>query len=601
MHINLFKKHIHKWIFHHGVSRCLISPKINKSSRFQSSCTNSSKLTYSYVSNPGTWPLLGTTLGEVVNRAEQLYGEREALVSVSQGTRKTFRQFKEESDCVAAGLRSLGLEPGDRVGIWGPNSYEWVLTQFAAAKAGLVLVHVNPAYQARELEYCLNKVAVKALVCDKAFKTSDYYEMLCELAPELPSSATGSLKSARLPHLEKVIVMSEEMLSGTMKFSDLFDAGDSSHVKGLEQLGRRIKFDDPCSIQFTSGTTGLPKAAVLSHHMIANNAYGIGYRAEYHKKHHRICLTVPLYHCFGSVAGAVTSMLFGATCVLPSRGFEPDTAVQSMQDERLTSCYGTPTMFVDILNAQRRKNRDMSSLSTGIMAGAPCPPELVMSVMNELHMKDFLVMYGMTETSPVSFECFPSDPPEVRFSTIGYPSDHTEVKIADHNGQVVPIGEAGEVCIRGYLNFLGYWGDPKKTEEMMGPDRWLKTGDLGIMRPDGYTEIIGRIKEMIIRGGENIYPTEIENFLMELPGVLEAQVFGVPDSRMGEEVVAWIRSKENADLNEEAIRKMCKGKIAHFKIPRYMIFKEEFPTTVTGKVQKFKMREMTIKELNLEG
>lgn len=554
----------------------------------------------SYVSNPGKWPLMGITLGQAVDRAEQLYGEREAVVSVFQGIRKNFAQLREESDHVAAGLLALGLEPGDRLGIWGPNSYEWILTQFAAAKAGLILVHVNPAYKPRELEYCLNKVSIKGLVCDKMFKTSDYYEMLCELAPELPSSPSGILKSAKLPHLERVIMMSEEEKSGTFKFTDLLGAADSSHMKNLEEIkNSRIRFDDPCSIQFTSGTTGLPKAAVLSHHMIANNAYGIGLRAEYNKMHHRINLTVPLYHCFGSVAGTVVGLLFGTTCVLPSRGFEPEAAVKAVEDERLTSCYGTPTMFVDMLNAQRREHRDMSSLSTGIMAGAPCPPELVMAVINELNMKNFQVMYGMTETSPVTFECFPSDPLEVRSTTIGYPADHIEVKIADQNGQVVPIGVAGELCIRGYVNFLGYWGDPQKTEEMIGPDRWLKTGDLGILRPDGYAQIVGRIKDMIIRGGENIYPTEVENFLMELPGVLEAQVFGVPDTRMGEEVAAWIRLTDNAALDEHSIRQLCKGKISHYKVPRYMLFKEKFPTTVTGKTQKYVMREVTIKELNL--
>ncbi|KAK8403236.1 hypothetical protein O3P69_000400 [Scylla paramamosain] len=601
MNIHILRGCTHKWIFRNSNHLC-VTTQYNRLIRSYSNTSNnkSNTLTQSYLSNPGKWPLMGITLGQVVDRAERLYGEREAVVSVFQGIRKNYAQLKEESDHVAAGLLALGLEPGDRLGIWGPNSYEWVLTQFAAAKAGLVLVHVNPAYKPRELEYCLNKVSIKALICDKMFKTSDYYKMLCELAPELPSSPSGILKSPRLPHLQRVIVMSEEEISGTIKFTDLFVAADSSQMNNLEQVKKtRVRFDDPCSIQFTSGTTGVPKAAVLSHHMIANNAYGIGRRAEYYKTHHRICLTVPLYHCFGSVTGTVLGMLFGATCVLPSRGFEPEAVVQAVQDERLTTCYGTPTMFVDILNAQRKVQRDLSSLSTGIMAGAPCPPELVMSLINELNMKDFLVMYGMTETSPVTFECFPSDSPEVRSSTIGYPSDHIEVKIADPNGQIVPVGVAGEVCIRGYVNFLGYWGDPEKTEETIGQDRWLKTGDLGILRPDGYAQIIGRIKDMIIRGGENIYPTEVENFLTELPGVLEAQVFGVPDSRMGEEVAAWIRVVDNAALDEHSIRQLCKGKISHYKVPRYILFKEEFPTTITGKTQKHVMKEITIKELNL--
>ncbi|KAK7082678.1 Acyl-CoA synthetase member 2 mitochondrial [Halocaridina rubra] len=424
--------------------------------------------------------------------------------------------------------------------------------------------------------------------------------MLCELAPELPNTTKGELKSEQLPYLKNIIVISDNHNAGTHRFKDVCEAGDSSHMKDVEELSSKIQFDETCNIQFTSGTTGVPKGTMLSHHMLVNNAYGIGSRSEYAKQPHRICLTVPLYHCFGCVAGTLNCAHYGATCVMPSIGYDPDASVQAIQDERITSCYGTPTMFVDILNAQRTKPRDMSSLSTGYMAGAPCPKELVLAVMSELNMKDFLVMYGMTETSPVTFECFISDSPSVRSSTIGYPSDHIEVKIVDEEGRITRAGESGELLIRGYCNFLGYWDEPEKTKEVLQQDRWFRTGDLAVIRPDGYGQIIGRIKDMIIRGGENLFPAEVENFLMGHPEVLEAQVFGVPDQRLGEEVVAWIRKSDHSSLTEETLKKWCKGKIAHFKIPRYIMFKEEFPRTVTGKIQKFQMRKVTIEELSLK-
>ncbi|XP_069936641.1 medium-chain acyl-CoA ligase ACSF2, mitochondrial [Cherax quadricarinatus] len=521
---------------------------------------SSETLTWSYVSNPGTRPLLGIHMGNMVDRAEDMFGDREAIVSVQQGKRATFSQVKQESEEIASGLLALGLERGDRLGIWAPNTYEWYLTKLAAAKAGLVLVNINPAYRPSELEYCLNKVSIKAIICHEKFRTSD----------------------------------------GTYKFGDLYGAGDSCHKTMLADIATRVKFDDPFNIQFTSGTTGLPKAAVLTHHMVINNAYSTGRRAEYDKSHLRICVPVPLFHSFGCVGGVVIGVLFGTTCVLPSEAFDPEACLQAIQDERASSCYGTPTMFVDILNVQRRKPRDVSSLSAGVMAGAPCPQELVMAVMNELNMTDVLVAYGMTETSPVSFMCFPSDSPQVRSSTIGYPGEHIEVKVVDAEGQVVRIGEAGELCVRGYCNFQGYWGDPEKTQETIGGDRWLKTGDLAILQPDGYGKIIGRIKDMIIRGGENIYPAEVENCLLRHPSIIEAQVFGVPDDRMGEEVAVWIRKADDDELNATTLKRWCKGKMAHYKVPRYIMFKEEFPKTVTGKIQKFVMRDITVKELNLK-
>ncbi|KAK8724644.1 hypothetical protein OTU49_011186 [Cherax quadricarinatus] len=547
---------VRQWLQHNKLLTCLgqkWSPSPVKSFRRQRS---SETLSWSYVSNPGTWPLLGIHLGQMVDRAEDMFGDREAIVSIQQGKRRTFSQVKQE-------------------------------------------VNINPAYRPNEMEYCLNKVSVKAIICHEKFKTSDYHQMLCQIAPELLSSSKDDLNLSRLPFLKRVIMCSEKDVSGAFKFGDLYDAGDTSHVKILGDISARLKSDDPFNIQFTSGTTGFPKAAILTHHMLVNNAYGVGKRAQYNKSRVRICLSVPLYHCFGCVAGALTGALYGATCVLPTEAYNPEACVQAIQDERVSSCYGTPTMFVDILNEQRRKPRDISSLSTGIMAGAPCPQELVMAVMNDLNMKDFMVMYGMTETSPVSFQCYPTDSPQVKSSTIGFPSDHIEAKVADEDGQVVRIGEAGELCIRGYCNFLGYWGDPEKTEETMGPDRWLKTGDLAVLQPDGYGQIIGRIKDLIIRGGENIYPAEIENFFLGHPSIIEAQVFSVPDARMGEEVAAWIRKADDAELTATTLKEWCKGKIAHYKVPRYILFKDEFPKTVTGKIQKFVMRDVTMKELNL--
>ncbi|XP_076053938.1 medium-chain acyl-CoA ligase ACSF2, mitochondrial-like isoform X1 [Oratosquilla oratoria] len=554
---------------------------------------------WSYVSCVGQMPLSGLTFGQMVDRAEDLYGDREAIVSVHQGVRATFSQMKEEADKLAAGFLALGLNPGDRIGIWGPNMYEWVLTQYAAAKAGLVLVNINPAYRPNELLYCLNKVSVRALVCAKSFKTSDYYKLLCEIAPEIPEGTPGNLKVKKMPNFQHVIMISEEKHDGCFKFNEVLQAGDSRHTKTLQELSNRIQFDDACNIQFTSGTTGSPKAAALSHHNIVNNALFIGLRCGYGTENHRICLPAPLYHCLGCVCGTLTGLVWGATCVMPSAGFDPEACVTTFEKERITSCYGTPTMFVDILKCARDDPKDFSSLFTGIMAGAPCPQELVMAVMEKLNMKDISVMYGMTENSPVTFQCFPSDPLSIRSSTIGFPGDHIEVKVVDSDGRVVRTNEPGELLIRGYCNFLGYWGDEEKTKEVFTADRWFKTGDLAAIRTDGYGQIIGRIKDVIIRGGENIYPAEVENFFMGHPDIIEAQVFSIPSSRLGEEVAAWLRTNENSTLTADDVKQWCKDKIAHYKIPRYILFKDEFPRTVTGKIQKFIMRDETMKELQL--
>ncbi|KAL7641914.1 UNVERIFIED_CONTAM: hypothetical protein RMT77_007788 [Armadillidium vulgare] len=555
---------------------------------------------WSYAMGPSDVPLLGLTIGKALDQAAESFGDTEAVVSVHQRIRRTFSEVKEESEKLAAGLLALGFQRGDRIGIWGPNSYEWYLTVFAAAKAGLILVNINPAYRPGELKYCLNKVSVKGIVCASKFKSSDYYKMLNEIAPELPSCLPGQLNSKDIPNLKTVIMMGSDSSSGTYSFDSTLEMAGSEDFDKLDKLQDQVQFDDPCNIQFTSGTTGLPKAALLSHHNLVNNAFFVGKRCTYNIKPLRICLPVPLYHCFGCVVGMLSGTLHGCTMVFPNDGFDPKAIVKSFQDERLNSCYGTPTMFVDILKEYRNNPVNVDTLSCGIMTGAPCPEELITALAKEMNMKDILIVYGMTETSPVSFQSSPNDSLKIRSQTIGYPGDHVEAKIVTENNEIVKRGEPGELLIRGYCNFLGYWGDEEKTRETVGRDRWLRTGDLATMNEDGYGSIIGRIKDMIIRGGENIYPAELENFFMSHPDIIEAQVFGVPDERMGEEAVLWVRTAPGSKLSEEEIRSWCKGKIAHFKIPRYIRQKSEFPVTVTGKVQKFKMREIEIQNLGLK-
>ncbi|XP_018009537.1 medium-chain acyl-CoA ligase ACSF2, mitochondrial-like [Hyalella azteca] len=523
-------------------------------------------LEWSYASMPGEEPLLGLTMGQVLARAGQKFQGREAVVSVAQDIRVTYEQLQRDSLEMAAGLVGLGLEAGDRVGIWSGNNYEWVVTQWAVGIAGLVLVNINPSYVASELLYCLKKVDVKALVMSPTFKN----------------------------------------VEGTLSFSELSCLATAEHRELLSQRAAEVQFDAPCSIQFTSGTTGNPKAAVLSHHNVVNNAYGIGYRSGYHLKEYVICVPVPLYHCFGCVAGTLTGALFGATLVLPSPAFSARAAFDVLTSEPVTSCYGTPTMYVDILAAARRAAEEggtrtvVPSLMTGLMAGAPCPPELVQAVITELGMKDFMVMYGLTETSPVCFQCSPNDPQATRSQTVGYPSSHLEVKVVDGDGRVVRVGEEGELCVRGYSVFLGYWGDPVKTEEVISQDRWFKTGDLAAMDSSGYAFIRGRKKDMIIRGGENIYPAELENIFMAHPFVLEAQVFGIPDPRLGEVVVAWLRLQEGRHLTQEEFQAWCRDRVAPFKVPAVVMMRKQFPVTVTGKIQKFKMRDETIELLKAQ-
>lgn len=543
-------------------------------------------------------PLLEVTIGAAFDRTAAEQGDREALVVRHQGIRWSWRELARRVDAVAAGLLALGLERGDRIGIWAPNCAEWVVLQFASAKAGLVLVNINPAYRVYELEYALRKVGCRALVLAPRLKTSDYLSMIAELAPELADAPSGGLRAERLPDLRYVIRLGAERTAGMLNFDELAELGHAEHRARLATLAQEISPNEPVNIQFTSGTTGAPKGATLTHRNILNNGHFVG-EAIGLSTADRVCIPVPLYHCFGMVMGNLACVAHGATMVYPAELFEPGAVLSTVQDERCTALYGVPTMFVAELNHPEFSSFDLSSLRTGIMAGSPCPIEVMKRVVSEMHMPEVTIAYGMTETSPVSTQSSRDDELERRVSTVGRVHPHVEIKIVDADGNPTPRGEAGELCTRGYSVMLGYWGDEERTREAIDPDGWMHTGDLAVMDEQGYVNIVGRLKDMIIRGGENIYPREIEEFLYTHPAVQEVQVIGVPDEKYGEEVCAWLRLKPGATASEEDIRAFCRDRIAHYKAPRYVRFVQQFPTTVTGKVQKFLMRKQMIEELNV--
>ncbi len=552
----------------------------------------------SYVSGASERPLLGLTIGAQLELTAARFPDNEALVVPYQGVRWPYAAFNEMVDELAAGLLALGLEPGDRIGIWSPNNSEWALTQFAAAKAGLVLVNINPAYRLAELEYALNKVECRALVTAEAFKSSRYLDMLRSLAPELDRCRPGALKADKLPHLETVVRLGEEASPGMYNFAEIPGLAGAAERDRLRALGRALQFDDPINIQFTSGTTGFPKGATLSHHNILNNGYFNGVTLRLGERD-RVCIPVPLYHCFGMVMGNLMSACFGATMVYPSEAFDPLEVLRAVEAERCTVLYGVPTMFIAELDHPEFARFDLSSLRTGTMAGSPCPIEVMRRVIGEMHMEEVTIAYGMTETSPVSFQSATDDPIERRVSTVGQVHPHVEVKVVDQEGRVVPSGETGELLTRGYSVMRGYWNDEEKTREAIDGAGWMHTGDQATIDADGYCNIVGRIKDMVIRGGENVYPREIEEFLYRHPKVQDVQVIGVPDEKYGEELCAWIKLRDGEDANADEIKAFCKDQIAHFKVPRYVRFVDEFPMTVTGKIQKFKMRETMIEELNL--
>ncbi|HEX7034899.1 MAG TPA: AMP-binding protein [Pseudomonadales bacterium] len=552
----------------------------------------------SYVTGASAPPLLEYTIGTALERAADAWPDQPALISVHQGIRLTYRELLERSDALAAGLAELGLTRGDRIGIWSPNCAQWTLTQFAAARLGLILVTINPAYRLAEVEYTLNKVGVKALVAAERFKSSDYVGMVETLAPELASARPGALSSARLPQLKAAIKIGGGARPGWLEFGEVADAADAAARARVAGISGSLDAADPINIQFTSGTTGLPKGATLSHRNILNNGFFVG-RSIRLEVGDRLCIPVPLYHCFGMVMGNLGCLAHGATMVYPAEVFDPGAVLTAVEQERCTGLYGVPTMFIGVLGHPEFERYDVSSLRTGCMAGSPCPVEVMKQVIEKLHMRDVTIAYGMTETSPVSFQSSPDDPIERRVSTIGRVQPHLEVKVVDEQGRTVPRGQPGELCTRGYAVMLGYWEDPEKTAEAIDADGWMHTGDLGTIDEEGYGNIVGRIKDMVIRGGENLYPREIEEFLYRHPKVADVQVVGVPDPKYGEELCAWIRLKPGERADEEEIRAFCRGQIAHHKIPRYVRFVTEFPMTVTGKVQKFLIREQMIRELGL--
>ena len=550
----------------------------------------------SYVSGASERPLLGVTIGEQLDLTAARFPDNEALVVPHQGVRWRYGEFKERVDRLAAGLLALGLEPGDRIGIWSPNNSEWALTQFAAAKAGLILVNINPAYRLAELEYALNKVECRALVTAESFKSSRYIDMLRQLAPALDRARPGALKAGKLPHLEIVVRLGAARGGGMYAFDEVAERAGAAERRRLEALGRVLQFDDPINIQFTSGTTGFPKGATLSHHNILNNGYfnGVALRLS---DRDRVCIPVPLYHCFGMVMGNLMCAAHGAAMVYPGEAFDPLAVLHTVEGERCTVLYGVPTMFIAELDHPEFARFDLSSLRTGTMAGSPCPIEVMRRVVGALHMEEVTIAYGMTETSPVSFQSAVDDPIERRVSTVGRVHPHVEVKIVDAEGKVVPRGVPGEILTRGYSVMRGYWNDEAKTAEAIDRAGWMHTGDRGTIDEDGYGNIVGRIKDMVIRGGENVYPREIEEFLYRHPKVQDVQVIGVPDEKYGEELCAWIRLRDGEDADADEIKAFCKERIAHFKVPRYVKFVDGFPMTVTGKVQKFKMREAMIAAL----
>jgi fatty-acyl-CoA synthase len=538
----------------------------------------------SYAHGVSDLPLLGETIGESLRRVTAAHPEADAVVDVPSGRRWSYAAFDADTDTLALGLLAAGLAAGDRVGIWAPNCPEWVLLQYATAKIGAILVNINPAYRAHELGYALRQSGVSLLVSAESFKSSDYRAMVNEVRGDLGE-------------LQRVIYL------GTAEWDGLLAAGATAGAGGSGELGAReaaLAFDQPINIQYTSGTTGFPKGATLSHHNILNNGFFIGEMCRYSPAD-RVCIPVPFYHCFGMVLGNLACTSHGACIVIPAPGFDPAATLRAVAAERCTSLYGVPTMFIAELALPDFSGYDLSTLRTGIMAGSPCPVEVMKRVVGEMHMSEVTIAYGMTETSPVSTQTRADDDTERRVSTVGRVHPHVEVKVVHpETGLVLPRGETGELCTRGYSVMLGYWDEPQRTAEVIDAARWMHTGDLAVMDAAGYLNIVGRIKDMVIRGGENVYPREVEEFLYTHPAIEDVQVIGVPDEKYGEELCAWVKLRSGSELTAEQVTEFCAGKIAHYKVPRYVRFTDEFPMTVTGKVQKFRMRETSIGELGLE-
>lgn len=553
----------------------------------------------SYVRGSSDIPLTLQTIPALLADTVSRWPDRPAVVFREQGVRWSWREFTAKVDALASGLAGLGIVKGDRVGIWSPNRVEWLVTQFATARLGVILVNINPAYRLAELEYALNKVGCRALIAAEQFKSSRYLEMLETLAPELADATPGALRAARLPKLEIVIRMGAAQSAGMLNYDSVVEQGGQAVDSAqLDTITAALDAHDAINVQFTSGTTGQPKGATLTHHNIVNNGRYIA-QAMRLSERDSLCIPVPLYHCFGMVLAVLACVAEGAAMVFPSEAFDPTATLQAVSEERCTALHGVPTMFIAQLDLPDFAEYDLSNLRTGIMAGSPCPIETMKRVVASMHMSEVTIAYGMTETSPVSFQSSTTDPLEKRVTTVGRIQPHLEVKLIDALGQIVPVGEKGELCTRGYSVMQGYWGDDEQTALSI-IDGWMHTGDLATLDAEGYCNIVGRVKDMLIRGGENIYPREIEEYLFRHPKVQTVQVFGVPDAKYGEEVCAWIVLKQGISATEAEIRAFCEGQIAHYKIPRYIRFVEELPMTVTGKVQKFVMREKMVAELKLE-
>ncbi|MBO3638380.1 AMP-binding protein [Acinetobacter soli] len=554
----------------------------------------------SYASGPSSQPLLGMTIGEKFDQACQQYADQEAIVSAHQNRRLSYKELQDEVNAFACSLLQLGLRKGDRLGIWSPNCVEWTITQFAAFKAGIILVNLNPAYKSHELEYVLNKVSCKGLVIASQFKTTDYQEFLTRIAPEIVVCTDKMIHSERLPFLKFVIKIDEKQHTGIHRFNDLVVAPSQQQLDQLQLATQQLQFDETINIQFTSGTTGNPKGTMLTHHNILNNGYfvgeGIGLTPQ-----DKVCISVPLFHCFGMVMGNLACITHGSTMVYPSAVFNPLETLKTIHNERCTAAYGVPTMFIATLEHEQFNEFDLSSLRTGIMAGSPCPREIMQRVIDRMHMSEITICYGMTETSPVSVQSSVNDTIDKRVSTVGQVHPHVEIKIVDPEGQLVPQGTLGELCVRGYSVMAGYWSEEEKTREVIDAACWMHTGDIAEMDAEGFVKIKGRIKDVVIRGGENLFPKEIEDFLYTHPAICDVQVIGLPDTRYGEELCACIILHEHHQINEESIRSFCKEHISHNKVPRYVKFLNEFPMTASGKAQKFKLQEIMRAELNLTG
>lgn len=550
----------------------------------------------SYTQGSQDKPLLAMTIGEAFDLTVARYPGREALIVRHQNVRLTWQALAEEVERCASALMALGVEQGDRLGIWAPNCMEWCVTQFASARIGAILVNINPAYRVGELEYVLKQSGCRWLVCAHIFKTCDYHAMLNELLPDIESQPPGRLRCVNLPDLHGIITLGETAPAGFLRWSDLSNFAKQTSTADVHERSALLQFDDPINIQYTSGTTGFPKGATLSHYNILNNGYMVGESLGLTERD-RLVIPVPLYHCFGMVMGNLGCLTHGSTMIYPAPSFEPLATLRAVSEEQATVLYGVPTMFIAELDHPERVRFDLSSLRSGIMAGSTCPIEVMRRVITEMHMSEVQIAYGMTETSPVSLQTGPDDELERRVTTVGRSQPHLESKIIDEQGRIVPRGQIGELCTRGYSVMLGYWENPKATSDVLDGARWMHTGDLACMDEQGYVQIVGRSKDMIIRGGENVYPREIEEFLFRHPSVADVQVIGIPDDKYGEEIVAWVKLHDGHSPQEEVLRDFCKAHIAHFKVPKHVRFVDEFPMTVTGKIQKFRMREIMIEEL----